>query len=156
MKKINVPMIIIFSAFICPSASYGLQVIDEISSISPNGDYESAEMYIGSADPERGEDLVWRGTARGGLNCTSCHNFNENGAHGIGPNLSKVYYRKIGSTAGFNFSEGMRNAEAYWDFKNLDLFLYSPKNFWLKNKMNHSGVRSARDRADLIAYLMEV
>lgn len=83
--------------------------------------------------------------------CVACHS--TNGAAGVGPTLEGVVGRKVGSVDGFRYSRAMTSASYAWDSQALDAFLASPANALPGNVMPFAGISSARERADLIAYL---
>ena len=62
--------------------------------------------------------------------------------------------RKIGSAAGYAYSEGAtaKAAEA-WTYDNLNAFLTNPKGFIGGTKMAFGGIKNDTKRANLIAYL---
>ena len=85
--------------------------------------------------------------------CATCHTFEQNGPHRVGPNLWNVVGRDKGSLPGFQYSEAMRNAPGTWTFAELDAFLTAPAQHTPGTRMNFPGMPSAIDRANLIAYL---
>lgn len=102
------------------------------------------EELFASADPAAGEGL-WRG-------CRSCHAL-EDGANGTGPHLYGVVGRPVASVAGFNYSGALVEAADVWTPENLNGFLENPRGYAPGTAMSYSGMRSAQDRANLIAYL---
>ncbi|MBC6982730.1 cytochrome c family protein [Caulobacter sp. 17J80-11] len=86
--------------------------------------------------------------------CRSCHSLTEGGPNMTGPNLYGVFGRKAGSKADYNYSDAVKNAGFTWDAQRLDGWLSDPKHFLPGTKMSFAGVHDAKDRTDLIAYLM--
>ena len=70
----------------------------------------------------------------------------------MGPLLIGVVGRKAGAVPGYNYSAAMKSSGLTWDEATLDSFLATP----MKKVPGTSmpvGVASAKDRADMIAYL---
>ena len=49
----------------------------------------------------------------------------------------------------------MTGLEGGWTYEALDAFLANPKGFAKGTKMSFSGLKKAKDRADLIAYMRQ-
>lgn len=104
----------------------------------------SFEELFAMADPAAGEGL-WRG-------CRSCHALEE-GVNGTGPHLYGVVGRPVASVPGFSYSGALVDAADVWTPENLSGFLENPRGYAPGTAMSYSGMRSAEDRANLIAYL---
>lgn len=85
--------------------------------------------------------------------CKSCHTLVPGGANMTGPNLHGMFGRKPGSAEGYKYSDVVKAAAFTWDADHLDQWLTSPKTFMPGTKMSFVGVKDAKDRVDLIAYL---
>lgn len=86
--------------------------------------------------------------------CKACHNADQGGANGIGPNLYGVAGEAVaGDRGGFAFSDGLKSHGGNWDAATLDQWLTAPSKFAAGTKMTFAGLTSAQDRADVIAYL---
>ncbi len=85
--------------------------------------------------------------------CGSCHTFDDGGRNGTGPNLWGVVGRDIAATASYNYSAALSSEPGNWTFEKLDAYLLKPGAAIPGNKMSYQGLRKARDRADVIAYL---
>lgn len=110
-------------------------------------EYLAMEPYA-SADRERGERLA-------GM-CRACHTFGAGEPAMLGPNLYGVFGRRAGSVGNFDYSAVLREANFVWTPGALDAWLAQPARFLPGNRMSFTGVQDAGDRANLIAYLLEV
>jgi cytochrome c len=99
-----------------------------------------------TADLENGE-------ARFAL-CQSCHTITQGGANMTGPNLHGVFGRKSASNAEFKYSDALKAANWTWDADHLNQWLEKPQTFLPGTKMAFAGLKDAKDRTDLIAFLM--
>jgi len=100
---------------------------------------------LASADPDRGKSAV--------RVCSTCHTFDKGGRNGIGPNLWSVVNRPRASEAGYSYSAAMKSKGGTWTYEELDQFLIHPQSYIPGTKMTFGGIRNARQRADVIAYL---
>jgi cytochrome c len=98
-----------------------------------------------TADIENGQRLFAR--------CRSCHTITEGGPDMTGPNLYGVFGRQAGTHGKFRYSEPVKNAGFTWDAEKLDKWLADPRGFLPGNRMSFLGLKDAKERADLIAYL---
>ena len=87
--------------------------------------------------------------------CISCHSFEPDGGHRLGPNLYCVYGRQIGGADGFGYSAALRNADSVWSEEQLDLFLAAPQNAFPGTTMGLA-VSDPDKRADIIRYLQSL
>lgn len=85
--------------------------------------------------------------------CKSCHTIVPGGANMTGPNLHGVFGRKAGAVADYAYSDVVKNAGFVWDAEHLDKWLAEPRTFMPGTKMSFAGLKEAKDRVDLIAYL---
>ena len=106
---------------------------------------EPIAAMLAEADIARGQSITKK--------CTTCHTFTEGGAAKQGPNLYNIVGADIATREGFGYSDAMADQPGEWTYVNLNAFLFKPKNFVKGTKMTFVGLRKARDRADLIAYL---
>ena len=101
-------------------------------------------VTFASASAEDGEGL-WRA-------CRSCHAL-EPGQHGTGPALHGVVNRPVAFYDDFNYSGALVEVAEVWTPENLNSFLEKPSSYAPGTAMSYNGMRSAEDRANLIAYL---
>lgn len=85
--------------------------------------------------------------------CSSCHTFDDGGRNQTGPNLWGVVGRDIAAVASFDYSAALSAEPGNWTFEKLNAYLQKPGTAIPGNEMNFQGIRKARDRADVIAYL---
>lgn len=90
--------------------------------------------------------------------CAACHSI-EPGKKKVGPSLHGVVDKAPGTVEGYKYSKAL---EAYgesgviWNGETLDAFLTAPRKAVKGTKMGFPGVKSAQQRADIIAYLREI
>jgi cytochrome c len=109
-------------------------------------EYLATEPYA-SANRSRGE--------RQAMLCKACHSLTKGGQNMIGPALYGFIGTRVGAREGFEYSAVMRNADFVWTPAALDAWLAQPGRFLPGNRMTFAGVPDQKDRADLIAYLIE-
>ncbi|HVV66206.1 MAG TPA: cytochrome c family protein [Rhizomicrobium sp.] len=98
-----------------------------------------------TADAQAGQKISAR--------CEQCHDLSKGGPNKIGPNLWGVVGRARATHPGFSYSGAMSADHGPWTFDKLFEFLKSPQTFVPGTKMTFAGLRSAKDRIDLIAWL---
>jgi cytochrome c len=85
--------------------------------------------------------------------CAACHSLAP-GRHMTGPSLAGIWERKAGTAEGFpRYSEALKSSGVTWNAEALDAWLADPRAFIPNNRMTFPGIRDAKARADLIAYL---
>lgn len=113
---------------------------------SADGGVSVDAQGLAAADLDRGEVLS--------LACQACHSFVADQDGPLGPNLNGVFGRAAAMVPGFEYSAVMRASGIVWTPEALDAWLRDPPGFLPGTNMAFTGYGSARDRRDLIAYLM--
>ena len=93
-------------------------------------------------DPVRGKQVY-------GRRCSGCHTLIRNGE---GPRHLRVFGSRAGSVADYSYSDALKRSGIVWNEATLDRWLADPEAMVPGNSMGYQ-TRSARDRADVIAYL---
>lgn len=115
-------------------------------------DAEKQAILASYPAPYNTADLA-NGKAKFAL-CQSCHTIAPGGANMTGPNLHGVFGKKSASNPDFKYSDALKNAGWTWDAAHLDQWLEKPQTFLPGTKMSFAGLKDAKDRTDLIGYLM--
>jgi nitrite reductase (NO-forming) len=110
----------------------------------PNPNVGAMPAPIAGGDPAPGK-LVFR-------KCQVCHSL-EPGKDVLGPSLAGIIGRKSGAEPNYGYSPAMKDANLTWDAKTLDAYLDDPQKLVPGNKMPFPGLKTAQDRADVIAFL---
>jgi cytochrome c len=84
--------------------------------------------------------------------CTICHSPVQ-GRNMTGPSLFDIVGRPAGKIPGFHYSPANRDSGLTWDAATLDRYLTSPSTVVPHTIMTYAGLKDAKKRADLIAYL---
>jgi cytochrome c len=85
--------------------------------------------------------------------CVSCHSFDKDGSHKVGPNLWNIVNKKIASSSDYNYSTSLSSIDKIWDYNELYAFLNAPKKYAKGTKMSFAGLKKPEQIVDLIAYL---
>ena len=87
--------------------------------------------------------------------CIACHSLETN-RNMTGPSLAEVWNRKSGSLASFpRYSPALKSAGIVWNDDTLDEWIKDPPHFIPGNTMTFPGMKDARQRADLLAFLKD-
>src|SRR6266436_6712932 len=87
--------------------------------------------------------------------CAPCHSL-EPDRNMTGPSLAGLWGRKAGSLPSFErYSDALKSSGIIWDDRSLDGWLTDPDRMVPDNEMPFNGIKDARDRADLLAFLKE-
>lgn len=122
------------------------------SGAAPVSDAEKAALLASYPAPYNTADLA-NGKAKFAL-CQSCHTIAPGGANMTGPNLHGVFGKKAAANSEFNYSDALKNAGIVWDADHLSQWLEKPQTYLPGTKMSFAGLKDAKDRTDLIAFLM--
>lgn len=110
--------------------------------------FASAMLAEGIGDAKRGAKVFKK--------CKACHQVGAGAKNRVGPHLNGVFGRGAASFEGFSYSKSMARAGAdglVWTEETLGAFLENPKSLVSKTKMNFKGLKKAKDRANVLAYL---
>ena len=133
-----------------PSAAAPEQAAAPAASTEPTPDQAKAILatlpaaYQG-ADIENGKHKF--------VQCAACHTLTQGGPNMIGPNLYGVFGRKAGTATGYDYSDGVKAAGFTWDADHINTWITDPRTMIANTKMTFVGLKDAKDRTDVIAYL---
>jgi cytochrome c len=96
-------------------------------------------------DPKRGEKAFEQ--------CRACHAV-DGKSNEIGPTLVGVFGRKAAERDDFRYSPALKRSGITWTPQTLDGFVADPQKVVPGNRMPYSGLPDARERADLIAFML--
>lgn len=85
--------------------------------------------------------------------CAACHTLIQGGPNMTGPNLYGIIGRKAGSAPSFDYSDGVKAAGFTWDAAHIDTWITNPAAMIPGTRMTYLGLKDAKDRADVIAYV---
>lgn len=103
------------------------------------------DQALAQADVKAGERFA--------LRCKACHTLDKGGANRLGPNMWDVIGRKQSSVKGYNYSPAFKKLTGTWTLSALDAFLTDPRKYAPGNRMAFPGIKSERQRHQLLAYL---
>ena len=87
--------------------------------------------------------------------CAPCHSLAPD-RNMTGPSLADLWGRKAGGLPSFErYSEALKGSGIIWDDRSLDRWLTDPDGMVPDNEMPFNGIKDARARADLLAFLKE-
>ena len=107
----------------------------------------AAGMAHAQGDPKRGEKVF--------ENCHACHAV-DGAANEVGPGLRGVFGRRAGEREDFRYSPALKRSGITWTPQTMDEFVADPQKMVPANRMPFAGLPEARDRADLIIYMLQV
>lgn len=99
-----------------------------------------------ATEPGRGPELF--------AACSACHTFTPDGGNRAGPTLLGLFGRRAGAVPGYPYSHALRASDVVWTEATVSrLFELGPDRFLPGSRMPLQRMPSARDRAELIAYM---
>ena len=107
----------------------------------------AAGMAHAQGDPKRGEKIF--------ENCRACHAA-DGAANEVGPGLRGVFGRRAGERDDFRYSPALKRSGITWTPQTMTDFVADPQKMVPGNRMPYDGLPDARDRADLITYMLQV
>ena len=114
---------------------------------------DRAKVLASLPAPYNAADLA-NGEAKFAL-CQSCHTLAQGGANMTGPNLYGIFGSKAGEGhADFKFSDALKASGIVWTPEKMDPWITKPQDMVPGSKMTFAGLSDAKDRADVIAYVM--
>lgn len=84
--------------------------------------------------------------------CAACHAITP-GTNKIGPSMHGVVGRKAASAPGYSYSPAMKAHDVSWTPAELDKYLAAPREVVKGTKMIFAGLKTEKERQDVIAYL---
>jgi len=107
----------------------------------------AAQASAAEGNPARGQRLF--GT------CAACHSLQPD-QNMTGPSLADVWNRKAAGLESFSrYSPALKSANIVWNDKTLDEWINDPQHVVPGNQMTFAGIKDARQRANLLAFLKE-
>ncbi len=120
-------------------SSYGIIALATVALIAP--------AFAQNGDASRGQ--------QGFRACAPCHSL-EPDRNMTGPSLADLWGRKAGGLSSFErYSDALKSSGIIWDDRALDGWLADPERMVPDNEMPFEGIKDARVRADLLAFLRE-
>jgi cytochrome c len=100
---------------------------------------------LAAADAANGERVFRK--------CAACHTVEQAGKSRTGPNLYGVVGRPVADVDGFRYSKAIKGLGGDWLPDRLSEYLENPRNFVKGTRMSFPGLKSVKERADVIAFL---
>ena len=87
--------------------------------------------------------------------CAACHSLRPD-QNMTGPSLAGLWNRKAGTLDSFSrYSQALKSANIDWNDTTLDEWIEDPQHLVPGNEMTFAGIKDARQRADLLAFLKQ-
>lgn len=90
--------------------------------------------------------------------CKGCHEIGKGARDRIGPHLNGLFGRKAAAHDGYKYSKSMERAGndgLVWTAETLDAYIENPRSLISKTRMSFRGLKNAKERADVVAYLRD-
>ncbi len=114
-----------------------------------------AGIALAGTLPARAQDVA-AGAAVFKAQCGMCHSVVK-GQTMLGPSLFGIVGAKAGGPTGgeteFYYSAALKKSGLTWDAATLDRWIADPAAVVPGNRMTYAGLKDAKQRADLVAYL---
>ena len=107
----------------------------------------AAGMAHAQGDPKHGEKVFEK--------CRACHAA-DGAANEVGPGLGGVFGRRAGERDDFRYSPALKRSGITWTPQTMNDFIADPQKMVPANRMPFDGLPDARDRGDLIMYMIQV
>jgi cytochrome c len=95
-------------------------------------------------DPDAGKEVFKK--------CAVCH-ATQAGQNKVGPSLAGIVGRKAGTVPNYSYTPANKDSGLTWDEPTLDKYLENPKEVVKGTKMVFPGLKTEKERQDIIAYL---
>jgi len=121
----------------------------------------AAPAAAASAAPPPFDGLVAKADANKGKEdvqklCAVCHSFGKGEPAKVGPNLYGIVGAPRAHMAGFDYSDGLKKLGGTWTDDELNAWLTDPRKVVPNTRMAFAGVKSEKERADIVAYLRSI
>lgn len=140
----------------------GLDDFATLWQVSPRAAFEPTEgdfpRRFQVAGPRSGEaqasNLAAEGEVHFARKCSICHTLERDGANRAGPTLHNIFGRRIGTLAGYPYSDALRRLDIVWSEETVSkLFELGPEILTPGSKMPLQKMTDVRQREALINYL---
>ena len=88
--------------------------------------------------------------------CLPCHDAGPGAKIKLGPPLNGLDGRAVGTFAGFNYSDAVKNSGITWNEASFKEYVSNPMQRIPGTRMAFAGVRDPKEVADLWAYLKQL
>ncbi len=85
--------------------------------------------------------------------CNVCHTFEKGGKVIFGPNLFGIAGKPAASVEGYKYSDALKASGLTWTDVNIVGFVANPEQFLPGTTARFPGLKSAKDKADILAYM---
>ena len=104
------------------------------------------EALLATADIAKGEASFKK--------CMSCHNAEQGGANGTGPNLYGILGEAVAQgRGGYAFSDALKAKGGKWDWASMNAWLTNPSAMASGTKMSFAGLTDPQERANVMVFL---